>query len=108
QPAIAVGRLVGVVLVKAGVHARPASGLFGVLWRNGRGESRATRARRWRRLRGLGRRVGTNAAVGLAEVLPRHALGLSATLGGAILCAALLHGQGLAGDGSKRSDGGEG
>jgi hypothetical protein len=33
---------------------------------------------------------------------------LSVTLGGPIFRASLLHGQGLAGDGSKRSDGGEG
>src|SRR6185312_1853541 len=105
--AIGVGRLVGIVLVDAGVQARLAGSFLGVfridrVWkdriarrhrRGGRRRGFFLRGRggRCRRGRGGRRRIGT--ALGLAEVVPLHAAQRAVLLGGLVLGAAFLRGQ---------------
>src|SRR5262249_40102504 len=105
QPAIAVGCLVGIVLVEAGVHAGLARRLLGIFGTDraridgiaGRDRCRCGRrrrlgsgrgSRRWRGRRAR-RSGGVRTALRLAEVVPFHGAERASVLGGFVLGAAL-------------------
>src|SRR5262249_6140029 len=107
QPAVAVGRLVGVVLIEAGVHPRLSRRLFRIFRRNRRGKYGISRGLR-RRGRGGGRRSGggrrpagwgSSGRIGptlrFTEIAPCLSTERARGFGLLVLGTALLHGERL-------------
>src|SRR5581483_8497374 len=113
QPAISIGRLVGIVLIEAAMHTRLAGAFLRIFGTDGDREDRRTAGqRRCRRRRGRlgfgllrGRRGGRSCrsrrrrrfgcALRLAEVIPFHAVESAGGFGSLIFRAAFLHGESL-------------